>query len=205
MKVSSQVVQPGVQRWESPLLAGATALLVLVTGLYAVWFGREEPGQRLEDWQISAYSDLDGADQAIYNQLQVAAEEIVLMHLFNGVWPDWEDFQEVYLPPFYRDLGWEQNGAIEWRLVVANDDENGNGLTLYHGGEGEIPGQGAWMVRIDHSHAGGEQISEPTIWWHPEADAPPPPQTGVSAFILEGWRQVVPYQGRDEVERINAG
>jgi hypothetical protein len=79
------------------------------------------------------------------------------------------------------------------------------GLTLYHGAGGTLPGQGAFLLVIDHKHAGGSQVSSSNIWWHPDANAALPATSKTASFILSGWQQVLPYQGRDEFERLNAG
>lgn len=200
--VYSEVVRPSQPRWETPLLLAATLGLLLFTGLYTLRYGRQEPAEALTDWQISAYTDLQGADQAIHGQLLVAAEEIYWMHFYNNRWPDIGDFQEVYLPPFYRDLGWERNGAVQWSLARVSPEDANAGITIYHGAGGKLADQGAWLLVINHSHAGGEQVSDTTIWYHPDADAELPAQSATQAFVREGWTQVIPYQGRDEVERL---
>lgn len=201
----SEVVRPSLPRWETPLLLAATAFLLLFTGLYAAWFGRDYVAPPLLDWQLSAYEDLHGPDQAIHAQLLTAAEEIQWMHFYSGTWPDIEDFQEIYLPPFYRDLAWERNGAIQWRQLGAGPAGLDTGLTLYHGSGGTLAGQGAWLLLIDHTHAGNEQLNVASIWYNAEADAPAPSQNGVPALVREGWQEVVPYRGSDETRRLRGG
>jgi hypothetical protein len=201
---TTMVIAPSQNRWESVLLACAIAGLVLFTALYARTFGREERPQIILDWQISAFSGLTGVDQAIYNELLVAADEIYYMQYYEGYWPRDADFQEALLPPFYRDLSWERNGSVQWVLKDVIQEGEAQGLTLYHGSGGSHADQGAYLLVIDHKHAGNSQITGNSIWWHPDRNTPVPATSKVASLILGGWKQVVPYQGRDEVDRLNA-
>jgi len=200
-----QLIPPGTNRWEHGLLVLAIVVMVGATLLYAEKYGIEEKVQTILDWQISAYSGLQGTDQALYNELLVAADEIYWMNYFDGRWPTDEDFQNALLAPFYRDLSWERNGSLTWTLKDVVQEGEAQGLTLYHGGAGTVAGQGAFLLVIDHKHAGGSQVSSSNIWWNPDANAPVPHTSKTQSIILEGWKQVLPYQGRDEFERLNAG
>ena len=98
-----------------------------------------------------------GADQAIYNSLYTVKDEIPLIYddinLFNepGVkfrWPNLEDFENVLLPPFYRDTSWEQNGSLQWSLHEPLAEGEMQGSTMYLGTDGTLPGQGSFL--LDH-------------------------------------------------------
>lgn len=204
MTAVSETVRPSQDVWESFLLCLSAVVLVVLTGLYTATFGRQEVEQTLQDWQISAYSDLSATDQALYSQLLVAMEDIDYFHQQTLRWPDDSDFQDMFLAPFYRDLTWERNGSVQWS-VYTSLDENGAGITWYHGHDGTLADQGAWLLLIDHRHAGVSQINDSTIWWNADPEAAVPDATNQQSLILNAWRQVVPYQGRDEVERLNAG
>jgi hypothetical protein len=201
----SQLVLPSNTRWETAMLIAAVLAVVGFTYFYADTYGMEEKTQTILDWQVSAYSGLQGVDQAIYNELLVAADEVNWLVYYNGTWPEDKDLQEDLLPPFYRDLSWERNGSVQWVLKNVIQEGEGQGLTLYHGGGGTHPEQGAYLLVIDHKHAGSSQITGSSIWWHPDRNAPVPETSKVASLILHGWKQAVPYQGKDEVERLNAG
>jgi hypothetical protein len=202
---STQIIPPSINRWESIMLAAAIAAMVLFTVFYARTYGLEEKEQEILDWQVSAYDGLQGVDQAIYNELLVAADEIYYMNYYSGYWPADADFQDALLPPFYRDLSWERNGSVTWTLKDVIQEGEAQGLTLYHGGGGTVAGQGAFLLIIDHKHAGNSQINGSSIWWHADPNVPIPETSKVASIVLHGWKQVVPYFGRDEVDRLNQG
>ena len=201
----TQIIPPSINRWESIMLAVALSGMALFTGIYAETYGLEERPQEILDWQISAYSGLVGVDQGIYNELLVAADEIYYMQYYNGYWPADMDFQEALLPPFYRDQSWERNGSMQWTLKDVIQEGEAQGLTLYHGGGGTLANQGAFLLIIDHKHAGNSQINGSSIWWHADRNAAIPATSKVASIVLHGWQQVVPYFGRDEVKRLNQG
>ncbi len=200
-----QIVPPNQRKWETVLLVAALVALVVSTGTYVETYGLEEKPQEILDWQISSFSGLQGVDQAIYNELIVAADEVNWLVYYNGYWPEDKDFQDGLLSPFYRDLSWEHNGSLTWTLKNVIQEGEAQGLTLYHGSGGTIENQGAFLLVIDHKHAGSAQIMATNIWWHPDRNAPVPETSKVASLVLHGWKQVIPYQGRDELERLNAG
>lgn len=204
-ELTSEIIRPIQSRWETVLLGTAIVGLVLLTSLYTTTFGREEKTQELLDWQISSFSDLRGADQAIYNEMLVAADEINWMLYYSGYWPDMPDFQDAWLPPFYQDLSWERNGSVQWVLDNVIQEGEAQGLTLYHGSGGTLEGQGAYLMVIDHKHAGNAQVIVPSMWWHSDNNAPVPSHSKIPSLVLAGWKQVIAYQGRDELERLGGG
>ncbi len=199
-----QLIAPSNTRWETVLLIVAVLGVAGFTAFYAEEYGMEEKTQQILDWQISAFSGLQGVDQAIYNELLVAADEVNWLVYYNGYWPDDKEFQDALLPPFYRDLSCERNGSVKWVLKNVVLEGEAQGLTLYHGSQGTLPEQGAYLLAIDHKHAGGVQVSPASIWWNPDRFAPVPETSKVASLVLNGWKEVVPYQGKDEVERLNA-
>ena len=201
---TAHLIPPSNTRWETVMLIAAAIGVAGLTWLYAEEYGIEEKTQTILDWQISAFSGLTGVDQAIYNELLVAADEVNWLVYYNGYWPDDKEFQENLLPPFYRDLSWERNGSVQWVLKNVIQEGEAQGLTLYHGSQGTLAEQGAYLLVIDHKHAGGVQVSPATIWWNADRFAPVPETSEVASLVLHGWREVVPYQGKDEVERLNA-
>ena len=195
-------VPPSGNRWETVLLVLALAVMAGATAAYTATFGQEEPKQALLDWQISSFSGLTGVDQAIYNEMLVAAEEINWMLYYSGYWPDMPDFQEALLPPFYQDLSWQNNGSVQWQLKNVSQEGEAQGLTLYHGSHGTVDGQGAYLMVIDHKHAGNVQVIQPTLWWHENKAQGLPQHSTLSSIILDGWKQVMPYYGKDERDRL---
>jgi hypothetical protein len=206
-----QHVRPAGARHEGLALVAATLVIVGHLAFYVGGHGRTESTEPLYEWQVSAFETLAGADQAIYNSLYTVKDEIPYIYddinLFNPPgtkfrWPNLDDFQDWLLPPFYKDTSWEQNGALTWSLYEPLAEGEMQGSTMYLGTDGRLPGQGSFLLVIGHVHAGFTNNNAILIWWNEKNHVEMPPSGFRDGLILQGWKEVVPYSGAQEVERI---
>ncbi len=193
------------------MLVLAALAVVGVLALYVQRYGGERQPRALYDWQISAFEDLSGADQAVYNALYTSQEEIPyiydVINRFNEPgelfrWPSLQDLQETLLPPFYHDRSWEQNGSLQWTLHEPLGKGEMQGSVMYLGTGGKLPGQGSFLLVIGHVHAGITNNNALVIWWNPKNEVSMPGSGFQDQLILQGWREVVPYSGDQEVKRL---
>ena len=210
MSGQREIIEPAGARRETFAVAGVVAT-ILAIGAYAVSQRQVEATEsRLFDWQISAFHDMTDADQAIYNALSTASVELWWIHgdllYFAGEeraqdpWPYVEELHEDYaMPPFVRDVAWRQHGEVNWQRVASFSFE---GSTVYHGRGGKLPGQSAWLLMLSHVHKGASYTDGATIWIHPDPDAPAPQTIKRDSLIVNGWKEVVPYTGAMEVQRL---
>lgn len=206
-----ETVRPAGARFEALVLAIATLLVVGVLAMYVRTHGQEGGGDPLSDWQISAFESLTGADQAVYNALFTAKDEVPYLYddinLFNKPgqkfrWPTLQDFQEALLPPFYNDKSWEQNGSLKWSLFEPLAQGEMQGSTMYLGTDGTHDKQGSFLLVIGHVHAGFQNNNSIVIWWNPKTHAEMPASGFKDGLILAGWREVLPHSGAQEVKRL---
>jgi hypothetical protein len=204
-------VRPYGTRFEAWALAAVTVAIVGIAALYVHERGRNDEPEPLYDWQVSAFNALTGADQAIYNSLYTVKDEIPYLYedinRFNepGVkfrWPNLQDFQDVLLPPFFEDTSWEQNGSLRWSLYEPLPEGEMQGSTMYLGTDGRLPNQGSFLLVIGHVHAGFTNTNAIVIWWNSKNHVEMPESGFRDGLILQGWREVVPYSGDQEVKRI---
>ena len=200
---NTMVIHPADGKKESLLVVLAIALIIGVTAVMVILRPHDENTTPLFDWQISAFHNLRGPDQAIYNALYSASADIYALQYDYGDWPDITNLEDDYLPPFRRDLSWLRMGSVEWRFQDVVQSGEKQGLTLYHGSNAKFPGQGAWLLSIGHLHAGATGMSNQVqIWRHPDTDAPMPESGRSNTLIINGWKEVRPYSGQTEVERL---
>jgi hypothetical protein len=204
-------IRPAGARYEGLMLMVVTVAVLGILGLYIGERGRDESTEPLYDWQVSAFDTLTGADQAIYNSLYTVKDEIPYIYeqinYFNAPgekfrWPNLEDFQNEFLPPFYKDTSWEQNGSLQWSLFEPLAEGEMQGSTMYLGTAGQQPGQGSFLLVIGHVHAGFTNNNAIVIWWNPQNRMEMPESGFRDSLILRGWKEVVPYSGDLEVKRI---
>jgi hypothetical protein len=193
-------VQPQNGRAESLLIAVATVLVIAVTVALAALRTEESAVQPMQDWQISAFSGLSPVDQAVHSSLDAAVGEINWYYYRLTAWPDVPDLEAEFIPPFYKDIFWETNGRVNWKLgLPLNSDQ---GATFYHGSGGTAENQSAYLLILAHIHAGMLPANQSTIWVNADPYAPFPDVVKPEQLILSGWKQVVPYSGKDELERL---
>ena len=200
--VEATVVKPSSSRWELYLLIGGVFLLLAATGFYVLKYGHQDSVKELQSWQISAFSGLSDVDQAIYNALFTAQEEIGWIQYEIGPWPNISDLEDYLIPPFVRDVSWQNTGSVQWQYRDVVQEGEMQGYTLYHGSKGTAPDQSAYIVVIGHLHAGNTMSNHNTIWIHPNPNQEMPQTSKTQSLILEGWKNVVPYSGRDELDRL---
>jgi hypothetical protein len=206
-----QTVRPAAARHESLMLAVATLLVLGMLALYVGKRGQEGGREPLNDWQVSAFDTLTGADQAVYNALFTAKDDVPYLYedinMFNSPgqkfrWPSLQDFQDSLLPPFYQDRSWEQNGSLKWTLYEPLPEGEMQGSTMYLGTGGTHAGQGSFLLVIGHVHAGFQNSNSIVIWWNPKNQVVMPQSGFRDGLILAGWREVVPHSGAQEVKRL---
>jgi hypothetical protein len=211
MTASTWEIRPAGSRHEGLAIAAAAFAVVAILAGYVRINGQDTEPPPIHEWQVSAFNTLTGADQAIYNALYTVKDEIPYMYddinMFNRPgekfrWPNLDDFQEYLLPPFYRDTSWEQNGSLQWSLYEPLAEGEMQGSTMYLGTGGRLANQGSFLLVIGHVHAGFTNNNAILIWWNPASHAEMPESGFRDGLILAGWKEVVPYSGELEVERI---
>jgi hypothetical protein len=210
MSAQAEIVPPATGRFESLLIAGAAVGLVTIAGIGVDLRQVDDSMPPLLGWQISSFYDLKPADQAIYNALLGASEELWWIHgdilTFGSEeeradpWPTVAVLDGDYLmPPFARDLSWSQHGEVRWERVASFSFE---GSTVYFGHGGKVAGQSAYLLMLSHMHKGASYVNGATIWVHPDAGVAAPETITRDSLIINGWKEVVPYSGAMEVERL---
>jgi hypothetical protein len=192
-------------------MIAVTIAVVAALALYIEERGQNDEAEVIYEWQVSAFNTLTGADQAIYNSLYTVKDEIPYIYddinYFNGPdekfrWPNLQDFQDYLLPPFFQDTSWEQTGSLQWSLYEPLPEGEMQGSTMYLGTDGQLPGQGSFLLVIHHVHAGFTNTNAIIVWWSEDNHAEMPESGFRDSLILRGWREVVAYSGDQEVERI---
>lgn len=193
------------------MLALATLAVIGVLTLYVYERGRHAGTEPIYEWQVSAFDTLTGADQAIYNALFTAKDDIP--YIYDDInlttpddavfrWPNLQDLQDAELPPFLKDRSWQQNGSLKWTLFEPLAKGEMQGSTMYLGTDGTQPKQGSFLLVIGHVHAGVQNKNVIAIWWNAKNHAVMPQSGFRDGLILQGWKEVVPHNGAQEVKRI---
>jgi hypothetical protein len=205
---SVTLVRPASARLETLAILGAVAILIAGTVALARANAREEKNNFLPDWQVSAFHDLSPVDQANYNALLQAGDLIQLTYDagYRTGDPHWLTVEEmsvlddgIGVAPFMRDVSWKQGGEVEWSLTTTYEID---GTTVYFGNNGKVPGQSAYLLVIAHLHKGASYRNQSIVWINRNSSVAPPEKVNIDSLVRNGWKQVVPWRGEDEVKRI---
>jgi hypothetical protein len=205
---SVTLVRPASARFETLAILGVIAVLVAGTVALARANAREEKNNFMPDWQVSAFHDLSPVDQANYNALLQAGDLIQLTYDagYRMGEPHWLTVEEmsvledgIGLAPFMRDVSWRQGGEVEWHLLTTYEID---GSTVYFGNNGKVPGQSAYLLVINHLHKGASYTNQSIVWIHRNPRVAAPAKVNIDSLVRNGWKQVVPWRGEDEVKRI---
>lgn len=168
-----QIVRPsGVER--ETLWVGLAAGVILCAAVVTVTLRAAVPEMvALAAHQVDSRSGLTPAEQGLYADLLVAAQDIAAAPAVSSV----SDLAAEGLPPFVRDASWRARGAHEWSGWSGE-----HGEAFYLGQPGDPALAGTLLLRI----AGGEGV----VWLKPGVGRPPAhPDAG--ALAAAGWKQVV--------------
>lgn len=162
----------------------------------------------LQNFQISAFADLNDQELAIFNGLYTSAYEIDEIHDEGcGEWLTVKDLEESLLPPFVKDSSWDKNGKYEWSRTLSPTGTID--VAIYIGNPADKTKSGAFILLFLHDHANinSSSLTLPEhapfeIWFHASADKSVPSIITDQAFIAAGWKEVEALSGKEEIKRI---
>jgi hypothetical protein len=199
------IVRPASARLESLVILCVVVVLVAGSVLLARTNAQAEHAQVIQDWQVNSF-DLSPVDRGNISALLFAGDIIQVWYAdaYASGEPHWStveelENEEVGLAPFMKDVSWKQGGEVQWRLLTSYDID---GTTVYYGSHGKAQEQSAYLLVITHFHKGASYRDQSVVWVHRNTDASPPGTVNLDSLVRNGWKQVVPYRGSDEVKRL---
>jgi len=202
-----RIVPPADGKGETQNVLKLICCILLVTAVCVHLRARKDSEMPLENWQLSAFHHLEGTDQAVFNALYIAAQDIVALHHEAGHWPTVKELQDYYIPPFTKDLSWVQWGKVRWKRITPM--ASASDAVVYLGSKGRSKGQGAYLLVMSHLHTSAtarkkgkmsEQMAK--IWLNADPKASAPDTFIPDSLVRNGWKQIVPYKGDMEVKRL---
>jgi len=177
--VTVQVVRPAGAGHESLYVALVCALILALAAGVIFWHDEAPIEQSIADYQLDARRDLSAAEQGIYADLRVVAEEIPFISEELGALPSPQQMSEEGFPPFMQDMSAEQRGAHQWALIQRGAD------SAYLGQTSNASVAGSFLMRLTSP----EQINE-AVWLHADVPVATPDGLSDQALIAAGWKQL---------------
>lgn len=205
------IIKPASKKEELIFVASATVVILLFAMISISLKKDNGSTQKLKSYQINAFSDLNTNEQFIFTSLYAAGYEIESSHMSNGeAWPSVYILEDDGVSPFVKDRVWQDNGKIYWSQKMLGEE-------LFHriaylGRPGNFDVEGRFLLVLDHIHDFGgtyiksTQDTEPfRIWYTKKLTGGFPNDYSVGYLIKDGWKQVVPYKGKDEAKKLGRG
>tara|TARA_R110000764_G_scaffold110263_1_gene196652 strand:+ start:114 stop:644 length:531 start_codon:yes stop_codon:yes gene_type:complete len=155
------------------------ALILALAAVVILWHHEAPVEQSVADYQLDARRDLSAAEQGIYADLRVVAEEIPFIRDELGALPSPQQMGEEGFPPFMQDMSAEQRGGHHWQLIRIGAD------SAYLGQTDDASVAGSFLMRL----TAPEQINQ-AVWLHAETPVAAPDSLSDQALIAAGWKQL---------------
>lgn len=170
-----QTVRPAGAGHETALVALASALIlgaaVLAVGLRPAASAAPVPAAH----QLESRTGLTAAEQGLYADLKMAAEEIAALRRAMGRPPAPDELAAEALPPFAVDASAAARGGHAWIMVEKGRDVAYVGLSA-------APDLAGSMVLLMDGRG-------PAVWLKRTAETPPA-ALDEAALIGAGWKQL---------------
>ena len=204
------IVQPTRQRFEIMFVLISTLVIFAVAGGLIAINKTQKEVVKLKSYQISAFNVLTGSDQGIFSDLYTAALEIEALHRDNGeIWATVDELKDkdLALSPFMEDAAWKSRGQHKWRLFTYDQP---NVHRAVYVGQSNSADVGNFIVLSEHFHSidgsyyfGVNKQRPYSIWYNKQWSLPADISEGT--LVAAGWREAIPYSGKDELKRLNRG
>ena len=182
-----QAIRPAGAGHETGAVLAACGVIVLLATLTIVLRTTSAPVSQIQAGQIDARHGLTAAEQGVYADLLVAAEEIG----FAQTPPEVSDLAEKMIPPFVVDAATDRRGGHNWQRVQ-------QGPVVAYIGVTQAPSTaGSMLLRLtqapDIAVKIEQQGSQAQVWLYQTtgAAAQVPAALNPDNLMQEGWQQIV--------------
>ena len=188
-KIVTEKLKPASSKKENIYLGIAVVSLILIASMLIKMRKPKMTEQKIESGQISSYTDFSNIEAGIYSDLTNFVSEIKMKGKEEKL-PTVKQLEDELIPPFTKDITWEERGKLTWDRI---DREK---MTYYVGLCENVMTSGNFIVTVDNENRENTKIL--FIKTHLHKDE-------VEFAIDEnfpGWKEIVPYTGETERQKF---
>ena len=188
-KIVTEKLKPASSKKENIYLGIIIVFLILNAFLLIKMRKPKMTEQKIESGQISSYTDFSNIEAGIYSDLTNFVSEIKMKGKEEKL-PTVKQLEDELIPPFTKDITWEERGKLTWDRI---DREK---TTYYVGLCENVMTSGNFIVTVDNENRENTKIL--FIKTHLHKDE-------VEFAIDEnfpGWKEIVPYTGETERQKF---
>jgi len=182
-----QAIRPAGAGHETAAVLAVCAIIVLLATFTIVLRTTSAPVSQIQAGQIDARHGLTAAEQGVYADLLVAAQEIGLAQAP----PQVSELAEQMIPPFVKDASTERRGGHDWQMKQEGQ------VVAYIGVTHKPDIAGSMLLRMtqlaDVTAQTDQSNSAVQVWLQKNKDGPAqlPTTLNPDNLVQEGWQQVV--------------
>ncbi len=189
VKIVTEKLKPSSSKKENIALS-ITVIVILLAAFFLIKMRKPQTvEQKIKSGEVSSYSDFSSIEAGIYADLTNFVSEIKMKGNDEKL-PTIKQLEDELIPPFTKDITWEERGKITWEKI------NKNKKTYYVGLCENVMTSGNFIVMIDDKNR--ENIKILFIKTHLHKDE-------IEFAIDEnfpGWKEIVPYTGENERQKF---
>ena len=188
-KIVTEKLKPASSKKENIYLGIMIVFLILNAFLLIKMRKPKMTEQKIESGQISSYTEFSNIEAGIYSDLTNFVSEIKMKGKEEKL-PTVKQLEDELIPPFTKDITWEERGKLTWDRI---DREK---MTYYVGLCENVMTSGNFIVTVDNENRENTKIL--FIKTHLHKDE-------VEFAIDEnfpGWQEIVPYTGETERQKF---
>ena len=123
IKINTYVVKPLSSKKENIFLILAFVVLILLAGIALKIRHRTDYQIDLQENEIISYEVLDNIELGLYSDIKNSLVDISQIKAENNALPEIEDLVTEEIPPYFKDVTWEQRGAMEWKKIKHDNED----------------------------------------------------------------------------------
>ena len=189
VKIVTEKLKPSSSKKENIALS-ITVIVILLAAFFLIKMRKPQTvEQKIKSGEVSSYSDFSSIEAGIYADLTNFVSEIRMKGNDEKL-PTIKQLEDELIPPFTKDITWEERGKITWEKIDKNKK------TYYVGLCENVMTSGNFIVMIDDKNR--ENIKILFIKTHLHKDE-------IEFAIDEnfpGWKEIVPYTGENERQKF---
>ena len=190
IKINTYVVKPLSSKKENIFLILAFFVLILLAGIALKIRHRTDYEINLQENEIISYEVLDNTELGLYSDIKNSLVDISQIKAENNALPEIEDLVAEEIPPYYKDVTWEQRGAMEWKKIKHDNEDYYVGI-----GNEKI---GTFLIKFNDAN-----IDESDIFYMKDKVSFEDVEKNFEKYE-HIMKKIVPYTGNDERQKYIA-
>ena len=188
IKINTYIVKPLSSKKENIFLILAFFILISLAAITLKIRQRTEYKIDIKEDEIVSYEVLNNIELGIYSDIKNSLVDISQLKDENNSFPSLKVLAEEEIPPYCKDITWEQRGAVEWTTF-----KHDNGDYFIGRGNGKV---GIFLVKFNNKN-----IDESEIFYMKETPSFEDIEKNFEKYehIL---KKIVPYTGNDERKKF---